>query len=282
IVRKSLGRHEIATIQATEIDKEAGFLRLTTVLAHSSGEWISSDWPVCQISDIASAQRMGAALTYARRYALFTLVGIAGEDDLDAPDLNANPNPAASIPGSSDHRKQGDGPAAVAQSMAARNGRPSGSSARTVLGTQLSASLRESLIEQLAAINSPDEAAVWAHRNLPAKNTLTAVDAKIVEDRFQAKLSTFIDILRDEEMAEEAQAPGETPYGLAFARPLHAIGGQAVAVGRGTAPKADNESSRHAKNQSNQNVIQALGKTVRLRNKDHRNFVLRQPCLVCG
>ena len=31
--------------------------------------------------------RMGAALTYARRYALFTLVGIAGEDDLDAPDL---------------------------------------------------------------------------------------------------------------------------------------------------------------------------------------------------
>ena len=32
---------------------------------------------------------MGAALTYARRYALFTLAGIAGEDDLDAPDLNA-------------------------------------------------------------------------------------------------------------------------------------------------------------------------------------------------
>ena len=92
IIRKSLGRHEIATIQATDIDKEAGLLRLTTVLAHSSGEWISSDWPVCQISDIASAQRMGAALTYARRYALFTLVGIAGEDDLDAPDLSAGPN----------------------------------------------------------------------------------------------------------------------------------------------------------------------------------------------
>src|SRR6266478_877764 len=79
IVRKSLGRHEIATIQATDIDKEAG-LRLTTVLAHSSGEWISSEWPVCQISDIASAQRMGAALTYARRYALFTLVGIRSEE----------------------------------------------------------------------------------------------------------------------------------------------------------------------------------------------------------
>src|SRR5437762_4568582 len=85
IVRKGLGRNEIATIQTTTIDKDAGLLRLTTVLAHSSGEWISSEWPVCSIADIASAQRMGAALTYARRYALFTLVGIAGEDDIDAP-----------------------------------------------------------------------------------------------------------------------------------------------------------------------------------------------------
>ena len=53
------------------------------------GEWIASDWPVCPIAETANPQRMGAALTYARRYALFTLVGIAGEDDLDAPDLCA-------------------------------------------------------------------------------------------------------------------------------------------------------------------------------------------------
>jgi hypothetical protein len=92
IVRKGLGRHEIATIQSTVIDKEAGLLRLTTILAHSSGEWVSSEWPVCQITEISSAQRMGAALTYARRYALFTLVGIAGENDLDAPDLGAESN----------------------------------------------------------------------------------------------------------------------------------------------------------------------------------------------
>ena len=64
-------------------------VRLNTVLAHSSGEWISSDWPVCPISDMNTPHRMGAALTYARRYGLFALVGIAGEDDLDAPDLNA-------------------------------------------------------------------------------------------------------------------------------------------------------------------------------------------------
>src|SRR5579863_9311188 len=86
IVRKALGKHEIATVQTTAID-EAGLIRLTTVLAHSSGEWVSSDWPVCPVGETAAPHRMGAALTYARRYALFTLVGIAGEDELDAPDL---------------------------------------------------------------------------------------------------------------------------------------------------------------------------------------------------
>jgi hypothetical protein len=89
IVRKSLGGHEIATVQTTSIDKEAGWIRLTTVLAHSSGEWLSSEWPVCAISETVAPRRMGAALTYARRYGPFTLVGIAGEDDQDAPDLGA-------------------------------------------------------------------------------------------------------------------------------------------------------------------------------------------------
>ena len=89
-MRKALGGHEIATVQTTAIDGEAGLIRLTTTLAHSSGEWLSSEWPVCAISETVAPRRMGAALTYARRYALFTLVGIAGEDDLDAPDLNPN------------------------------------------------------------------------------------------------------------------------------------------------------------------------------------------------
>ena len=87
IVRKTLSQYEIATVQITSIDETAGIVRLSTVLAHASGEWIASDWPVCPISDTDRPQRMGAALTYARRYSLFTLVGIAGEDDLDAPDL---------------------------------------------------------------------------------------------------------------------------------------------------------------------------------------------------
>jgi hypothetical protein len=72
IVRKTLGQHEIATVQTTAIDQSAGIVNLTTVLAHASGEWIASDWPVCQISETATPHRMGAALTYARRNALFT------------------------------------------------------------------------------------------------------------------------------------------------------------------------------------------------------------------
>src|SRR5258707_8586540 len=93
IVRKSLGQHEIATLQTTAIDQDFGQIRLITLLAHASGEWISSDWPVCPVSEMAAPQKMGAALTYARRYALFALVGIAGEDDLDAPDILAEPAP---------------------------------------------------------------------------------------------------------------------------------------------------------------------------------------------
>jgi hypothetical protein len=69
----------------TTSNAAAGLVRLTTLLAHSCGEWISSDWPVCPVTETAAPHLMGAAVTYARRYALFALVGIAGED-LDAPD----------------------------------------------------------------------------------------------------------------------------------------------------------------------------------------------------
>ena len=213
IVRKSLGRHEIATIQSTEIDQGGGLLRLTTILAHSSGEWVSSEWPVCHIADISSAQRMGTALTYARRYALFTLVGIAGEDDLDAPDLGPDPNPAAERPRQPVHRKQLNGQEAAAQPTARGGATPLGLSASSVLGVHLSASLRESLIQQMATINSADEAAAWAHRNLRAKNSLTAADARIVEEGFQARLSTIGDGLAASELSNAVSVQSVMPAG---------------------------------------------------------------------
>src|SRR5260221_10893027 len=92
IVRKILGGQQIAVAQTTDIDRANGAVNLTTVLMHTSGEWIASHWPVCALSEISQPRRMGAALTYARRYVLFTMVGIAGEDDLDAPDLSNPPS----------------------------------------------------------------------------------------------------------------------------------------------------------------------------------------------
>src|SRR5947209_16670969 len=140
IVRTTLGQHEIATIQTTAIDQAAGLVNLTTMLAHASGEWIASDWPVCPITDMAWPRRMGAALTYARRYALFTLVGIAGEDDLDAPGLNDRP-------------PQLGGPGVASQ----RSRRPDGNGhdrARPTLDPDNSTVLRDKLVREITSVGS--------------------------------------------------------------------------------------------------------------------------------
>jgi hypothetical protein len=67
IVRKTLGQHEIAVVQTTSTDPGAGMINLTTMLAHASGEWIASEWPVCAVTETSAPHRLGAALTYARR-----------------------------------------------------------------------------------------------------------------------------------------------------------------------------------------------------------------------
>ena len=122
---------------------------------------------------------MGAALTYARRYALFALVGIAGEDDLDAPDLLTEPSPAV----------------ATDTSQGAPNGRkpPNGSihkprQPKPLLAIEPSAALRSELIAEIQQLKDPDDLALWAHRRLPAKNTLTADDARAVEAAYQELL----------------------------------------------------------------------------------------------
>jgi len=163
IVRKTLSQHEIATVQTTAIDEAVGIVRLSTVLAHASGEWIASDWPVCAISETAAPHRMGAALTYARRYALFTLVGITGEDDLDAPDL-LPPSRVETKPDGVHRAKVGSTPS------------------RPKLGAEASAILRKQLIIELQEIRSGEEAADWAHRVMGAKNSLIAADATLVEE----------------------------------------------------------------------------------------------------
>src|ERR1043165_6535678 len=201
IVRKSLGRHEIATVQTTSIDKDAGLVRLTTVLAHSSGEWMSSDWPVCPVSETAAPHRMGAALTYARRYSLFTLVGIAGEDDLDAPELGAD---SGTMNGHKSHVGNGvSGPQKMSTRTRARpvdTARiPSGPPARlaqspnrpVTLPPDGSATLCEQLLAELTTLTSADEAAAWAKTALPKKNSLAREDAQRLELGFNLLLARF-------------------------------------------------------------------------------------------
>jgi ERF superfamily len=194
-----------ATVQTTAIDQTAGIVNLTTVLAHASGEWIASDWPVCAISDAATPHRMGAALTYARRYALFTLVGIAGEDDLDAPDLNT---PAAPISGVAASKKLGRLNGGQEPTQDKRGAKRVLDQPKPILGPEPSAALSDQLAAELGEINSADEAANWAHRVLDTKNTLTAADAACIEEAFRAKLAILTTEAADgSEMLQETKSP---------------------------------------------------------------------------
>jgi ERF superfamily len=295
IVRKALGKHEIATVQTTAID-EAGLIRLTTVLAHSSGEWVSSDWPVCPVSETAAPHRMGAALTYARRYALFTLVGIAGEDDLDAPDLGDAPKAGADQPpgpngGASNGHAFAAGLLAPART---RRRMPPARPAKPVLAVDQSAALRDRLVAELDALQSADEAASWAHRSLPAKNTLTAADAELVEAGFRAKLAGFGDGQPADGLREGVPGRPGTLLGLPNPRAEKppAAAAQALAhlaaANSGLDPDNPRKDFGEPDNPGSgigggvDKSMLAIGEPRRIRDKAHCKFVSAQACLVCG
>jgi hypothetical protein len=259
IVRKALGQHEIATLQTTAIDQTAGMVNLTTTLAHSSGEWIASDWPVCPIAETANPQRMGAALTYARRYALFTLVGIAGEDDLDAPDLCAGPL-SSSAPERALQLGDGNSPG---QPQRPGNGRGRGSTKsepRVILDVTQSAELRDKLLIGVKNIGSADLAATWAGEALIAKNSLTANDAKLVEDTFERRLSEL--------PSSEAAAPTNDESSGPQIAALHLIA-TTENIDQGQAKGIDKS-------------ILTVAAPRRYRNREHLRYVAHQACLICG
>ena len=264
IVRKSLGKYEIATVQTTAIDLEAGLIRLTTTLAHSSGEWLSSDWPVCAVSETAAPRRMGAALTYARRYALFTLVGIAGEDDLDAPDLDVVQKADANPPSDDDRRPNGEARRAAAlKPTEPRRGPPPQPLANSALTVEQSARQRDRLVAEIDRLQSGEDAAVWARDALSAKGALTKADAQRVDDDFRARLAAFDEGSADGERAEGCQSSPEPAAG----------------------PLDGEEAEQRARPVAHAVVAPQPGlsaKPIRLRDKEHRKFVAAQPCIVCG
>jgi ERF superfamily len=265
IARKALGKHEIATVQTTSIDKEAGLVRLSTVLAHASGEWISSEWPVCSISEMAAPHRMGAALTYARRYALFTLVGIAGEDDIDAPDLSAPNVHDSGTQGATTGNKNGqaNGPGAPTVRSAADDGKARAFPRRgPTLPPDDPAALRAQILTDMEGLTSPAAAIVWVRGILAAKNSLTAADARIVEDAFRSKIASI-----GGGDAEVVAAPQSLPQPDQSRLPTRK---RAAAP-----PSRDSASNRIDK------TLLAWPEPRRLRDKAHVRFVSQQPCLIC-
>jgi hypothetical protein len=261
IVRKTLGQHEIATVQTTAIDQTAGMVNLTTTLAHASGEWIASDWPVCPIAETANPQRMGATLTYARRYALFTLVGIAGEDDLDAPDLCVEPpSPVPSAVNGSFKPTDAQSPMPPRKPG---NGRARHGQNREVpptLGPDQSTELREKLVNELGDITTVELAADWARGALTAKNNLVKADAKLVEEAFERRLSQL-------SSSDTAALSHEDASGTQVAGPLE------IAA-------AENSDTGQAKG-IDKSVL-AVPAPRRYRNKEHLRYVSQQPCLLCA
>jgi ERF superfamily len=259
IVRKTLGQHEIATVQTTGVDQTTGVINLTTLLAHASGEWIASDWPVCAVIEMDTPHRMGAALTYARRYALFTLVGIAGEDDLDAPDIAApvSQRPEPAKPKTSGHKTNGSSPPTVTPpAIKPRRGQEA-RPATPALAADLSAALRQQLLAQISDLASGDDAAIWAHRSMARKNALTTADAAQVEEKFRARLITLTAPVED-----FAPREGRGP----------------IAV---EPPAGENLSAPLQQNGIDKSVL-SLAEPRRIRDREHVRSVMRNGCLVCG
>jgi hypothetical protein len=241
---------------------------------------------------------MGAALTYARRYALFTLVGIAGEDDLDAPDLNSGmgtlprpsalnesgqeavaaildrPSNAASIPSA---------PATASDTGRRKQVRP----ARVVLPADHSLALREKLTSELTEFTDTNALTAWAQRILAIKNQLTTLDAQEVETAFAAKLNELGDgvaplIKPEAVVSAEVGGVGEPTAAKGnaiLAKPGRKLNGSRVPRRAAT---VENGSVEEIPPETARQLVTPFGKELRLRDRDHLKFVSTQPCLACG
>jgi hypothetical protein len=252
-----LGEQGIATLQTTIIDQDIQTVSLTTVLAHASGEWIASDWPVCVLSDMASPRRMGAALTYARRYALFTLVGIAGEDDLDAPDLGGQPAEATGKAGNGHDAKRRNGNGADQPLGSFAASRKPWSPPKQALEPEKSAALRDRLVGEIRDLATQEQATAWAHKAMAIKNTLTTADCAVVEAEFAARVAELPD-----DGAGDLSVPSRSEsHSGEFALPA----------------RVNNAVAWHIDKPDLQ-----LSEPRRYRDRAHLRFVSAQPCLICG
>ena len=187
------------------------------------------------------------------------MVGIAGEDDLDAPDLNAPTAPASGaekptskklgrLNGSQEHSTQRFAAGSAANAALVHS--------KSILDPEASAALREQLAAELGKINSAEEAAHWAHRVLGDKNSLTATDAACIEEAFGAKLAMF---------------GTDTPDGFEIAQETE----------RALMDSSDRAKKRRRSTAIDKSAL-ALPEPRRVRDRNHVRYVTQQSCLICG
>jgi hypothetical protein len=286
IVRKTLGGHKIAVTQTTDVDRALGLVSLTTKLMHASGQWLSSEWPVCRLADTAVPRRMGAALTYARRYALFAMVGIAGEDDLDAPEFQDGlaAEPLASVRPTTDQvTEQRNHPSHMSPIVNSDQAAiaPMQPATSTSLATQSRngsiavtttdpSTLADQIVAEVAAIQNAKELQASAATILKRKNQLHDADAKRVEAAFAQ---------RSEELQPLSQIP-QIPETLP--PKSSAKLSQRSSQPKSRRPRKSEASSGPQVEQKIDKSALTLSEPKRRRDKQHLGFVASHPCLVCG
>jgi hypothetical protein len=301
IIRKSQGGQQIAVAQTTDIDRANGMVNLTTILLHTSGEWISSDWPVCQLSETSAPRRMGAALTYARRYALFTMVGIAGEDDLDAPDV-ANDQPKGDRAAETRLAPGSDVEPAIARLSQARNAGLNNPPVGEKLSGPRSAVIRAELIREIEALPE-DDLRSHAIAILKAKNRLSADDAKLVEEAFATRMALQSPSPEPVTMNETTVVPNDlvpaqppsastdlvqTPRRRGRPRKVKAAAEQSGSSLLPSEPTIDDNPPAATNLEADAALVKiqkselTISEPRRLRDKIHLKFVAAQPCLICG
>jgi hypothetical protein len=130
------------------------------------------------------------------------------------------------------------------------------------------------LLAEIAAFGSSELAARWAQDALPRKNSLTAADAKLVEDAFENRLSELAAPERAAPASEQSLPPGTGPA-------VDTAVAQRVVPDNGTAISSAKDSESNSATPVDKSAL-AVAAPRRYRNREHLRSVVKMPCLVCG
>ena len=219
---------------------------------------------------------------------------IAGEDDVDAPDLSTprqQPSGPERPKADGNGRLNGGGHLRPALPLDGRRGsKPQFHPVEPMLGAEASAELRDRLVTELDRLGSGDAAALWAKRRLSEKNRLMASDARRVEEAFQTKLAGFggpadeagtldqppaadVELQQASVVPERPRAPGQAERPPARPRARRPAGRQG--------PKPRTSGYRSRASGIDKGAL-ALPEPRRVRDREHVRQVAKHPCLVCG